>query len=134
MEAAPKKRGRPPGSKNKKAAEAPGEPEALQDIEEVPASLAEPVVPAEAPEPEAPEPEAPEAPADLIEAPATAVKMKKPRAQKPTPPPKTSNARTARPNTPHPTAADIAREMVNVMDDRHHDRMLARKAMYSSWV
>jgi hypothetical protein len=24
--------------------------------------------------------------------------------------------------------------MVNVMDDRHHDRMLARKAMYSSWV
>ena len=123
MEAS-KKRGRPPGSKNKKA-EAPGEPEALPDIEEVPASLAEPAVPAEAPEPEAPE--EPEAPAEPIEAPATAVKMKKPRAQKPPP-------RAARPNTPHPTAADIAREMVNVMDDRHHDRMLARKAMYSSWV
>ena len=127
MEAAPKKRGRPPGSKNKKAAEAPGEPEALQDIEEVPASLAEPVVPAEAPEPEAPEPEAPEPEAPEPEAPATAVKMKQPRAQKAPP-------RAARPNTPHPTAADVAREMVNVMDDRHHDRMLARKAMYSSWV
>ena len=117
MEEAPRKRGRPPGSKNKKAGqeEAPLEPiEAVGQTE----APEEPPTPEEAPTPEEP----PTAPAEPV-------KMKAPRVKKPAPRPTAQ-----RPTTPHPTAADIAREMVNAMDDRHHDRMLARKAMYSSWL
>jgi hypothetical protein len=128
MEEAPRKRGRPPGSKNKKAEqeEAPLEPtEAVGQTE--------PEEPTEAVEPTEPV-EPTEAVVEPPTAPAEPVKMKAPRVKKPAPRPNAPRPAAQRPTTPHPTAADIAREMVNAMDDRHHDRMLARQAMYSSWL
>ena len=113
-EVAPKKRGRPAGSKNKATVEIQEEA-APESIEPPAPESIEPSESQEVPESHHPDPE-----------PQTAVKMKKPRA------PKAPNA--PRPQAPAPTAQEIAHEMLFAMDTRHYDRLVARRALYQSWV
>ena len=118
-EAAPKKRGRPAGSKNKATVEIQEE-EAPESIEPPAPESIEPSESQEVPpESHYPDPEP------------QAVKMKKPRAPRPQAPRPQAPAQA---QAPAPTAQEIAHEMLYAMDTRHYDRLVARRALYQSWV
>ena len=116
----PKKRGRPPGSKNRPRQPPPQEEE---EEEEEEAQSAE----EEDSEPE----EAAELPRTALPPPAKPVRMTPPRAAKE---PKRQKSRQPRANTPHPTAGEIAEAMLSQMSARTYNRSMQRQALYSSWM
>ena len=114
-----KKRGRPKGSLGRPKEPGPEEvqeplvaPVVESEEAEEPAVAQEPVEPKDIDVPVTPEPQV--------------VRMKKPRFTR-VPPPKARTIVT-------PTAQEIAHEMLNAMDTRHYDRLVARRALYQSWV
>jgi hypothetical protein len=125
----PKKRGRPPGSKNRTKEPPPPteEPEASEP---------------ETSEPEATEPEDSE-PEEAAPPRAAPPPVKPPKPAKPvrmqTPPrkePKKQKSKQPRQNTPAPppTAEEIAEAMMTHMTSRHYNKSMQRQAMYSSWL
>ena len=116
----PKKRGRPPRSKNR-----PRQPPPQEEEEEEEAQSAE-------------EEEEDSEPEEAAELPRTALppppakpvrKMTPPRAVKE---PKRQKSKQPRVNTP--TAAEIAEALMSQMNDRNYHRSMQRQALYSSWM
>ena len=118
-----KRRGRPPGSKNKKKVEATevDDPEEnVPDIEDAPPANPEP--PVIDTKPVAKRKARPKVEAEPQERIKTPSKRPAAAPRSPTPAPVA------------PTAQEIAAEMMRHIDDRHYSRQMQRKALYSSWV
>ena len=117
----PKKRGRPPGSKNKKPMTPEESEEELvpeeEESEEEESEIEEPVVPRKPP--------------------TKPVRMTPPRraVKEPKEPkePKRQKSKQPRPS-PHPTAEQVAEAMMVHMTNRQYNKSMQRQAMYSSWM